>query len=363
MNAAAAFDIQNLRTLGRFREETARRANVVPLFWSGSGLELSFTGEELHVILEAGFARYEPWVSVEVNGAALIRTPLHPGENDICLFRGLTAGPPKRVRLLKEVQPMPDDHAGYLWVSGLRWKGGIFLPLPEPAFRLEFIGDSLTSGEGLYGAREEADYAAAWFGARLAFPRLTADFLNADCRCISQSGWGIRSDWRNDPRHALPNWYSRVCGPAAGKINAALGSQEEHDFTSWKPDAVIVNLGTNDAGAMENPPCLGLDGVSFQQRNTPEGLALLEDAALDFLRQLRRRNPSAKLVWAYGMLDEALRRPLEQVVERFKKEGHDAWYLPLPEVRRETMGSRLHPGPGCHREAAETLAAFLKTIL
>lgn len=364
MNTAAVFSVPHLHPLGRFHPESAQRAGVLPLFWSGSGLELCFTGTELHVILEANFDRLEPWISVELNGAFLLRTPLNRGANEICLIRGLPAGTRKRVRLLKETQPMPDEPSSRLWISGLRWTGGEFLPLSEPAYRLEFVGDSLTSGEGLCGAREEADFASAWFSARAAFPQRTADLLGAECRTISQSGWGLRSDWRNDPRHALPDWYSRVCGPASGKICAALGAQEETAFDAWKPDAVIVNLGTNDAGAMENPPSTGPDGVPFQQRNHPEGLALLEDAAFAFLRRLRRHNPEAKLVWAYGMLGEApLQVPLVRAVERFREEDGSAWYLPLPQVRPDTMGSRLHPGPACHREAAETLADFLRTIL
>lgn len=258
---------------------------------------------------------------------------------------------------------MPDERTSYLWISKLCWSGGEFLPLPSPAYRLEFVGDSLSSGEGLCGARTETDFASAWFSARRAFPRLTADLLEADCRVVSQSGWGIRSDWRNDPRCALPDWYERVCGPAAGKVHAALGAQEPYDFASWPADAVVVNLGTNDAGAMENPPCPGPDGAPFQQQNTPEGLVLLENAALKFLRALRRRNPQALLVWAYGMLGETLRPSLERAVSRFQQEDGRAWYLPLPQVREETMGARLHPGPACHREAAETLAAFLQKRL
>lgn len=363
MNTAAVFSIPHLRPLGRFHPEAARRAGVLPLFWSGSGLELCFTGTELRVILEADFDRLEPWISVELNGAPLIRTPLNRGVNELCLFQGLTAGVPRHVRLLKETQPMPDECSGCLRVSGLRWAGGEFLPLPAPACRLEFVGDSLTSGEGLFGAREEADFAAAWFSARLAFPQRTADLLGAECRVVSQSGWGVRSDWRNDPRHALPDWYGRVCGPAAGTANAALGAQEEPDCSVWRPDAVIVNLGTNDAGAMENPPWTGPGGEAFRQRRDPEGLALLEAGALDFLRDLRRRNPGAKLVWAYGMLGTDLRAPLERAVERFREEDANVWYLPLPQVRPETMGARLHPGPACHQEAAEVLAAFLRTIL
>lgn len=260
---------------------------------------------------------------------------------------------------------MPEDLGAHLSISELRWNGGEFLPLSEPACRLEFVGDSLTSGEGVFGAREEADFAAAWFSAARAFPWRTAELLGAECRVISQSGWGIRSDWRNDPRHALPGCYAQVCGPGAGNANAALGAQKAHDFSLWQPDAILVNLGTNDAGAMEQPPWRGPDGEAFQQRLDAEGLALLEAAALDFLKDLRRHNAKAKLIWAYGMIEGPLGPCLEGAVARFCRETgeQNAWYLPLPAVTAETMGARLHPGPACHAEAAETIAEFLRKIL
>ena len=361
------FEIPNLHPLGRFHPASAQKEKVLPLFWSGSGMELCFTGTELHVILEADYAQSAPWIAVEVNGALLIRMPLNRGVNVVCVFQGLSAGVPKRVRLLKEVQPMPDDQEGRLWISGLCWDGGEFLPVSEPAYRLEFVGDSLTSGEGVYGAREEEDFASPWFSAARAFPWLTARMMEADCRIVSQSGWGIRSDWRNDPHHALPDWYARICGPAAGAINVSLGAQEANDFAAWQPDAVIVNLGTNDAGAMENAPWQGPDGETFQQCSTPEGLALLETAAVDFLKNLRWRNPGAKLVWAYGMIEGSVKLGpcLEEAVARFRKETGDEniWYLPLPAVTEETIGARLHPGPACHEAAARTIADFLQRIL
>ena len=359
------FEIPRLRFLGRFHSEAARRAGVLPLFWSGSGVELCFSGTELHVILEADFSEMPPWVAVEVNGALLLRMPLNRGVNDLCVFQGLTAGAPKRVRLLKETQPMPEDRGSRLWISELRWAGGEFLPLPSPACRLEFVGDSLTSGEGLYGAQEEADFASPWFSAVKGFPQRTADRLGAEYRIVSQSGWGLRSDWRNDPRHALPDSYTQVCTAAAGEPSAALGAQKPWDFASWQPDAVIVNLGTNDAGAMENPPWQGPDGETFQQRRDAGGLALLEAAAVNFLKVLRQKNPGAKLIWAYGMLDTPLGPCLEEAAARFRRETGDenTWYLPLPAVTAETMGARLHPGPACPAAAAETSANFLEPIL
>lgn len=276
MQTAGIFDIPHLRPLGRINEEAAHRTGVLPLFWACSGLEVCFDGAELRIVLEADFGQLEPWIAVEVDGAALIRMPVNRGCSEVCVFRGAEAGRPRTVRLLKETQPLAED-----------------------------------------------------------------------------------------PRHNLPGQYERICGVAAGTDAQALGSQMGSDFAAWKPDAVIVNLGTNDANALSSPAWTGPGGEQFRQLDTPEGLGRIEDAAVAFLRQLRRCNPDAALVWAYGMCGDRLRPQLEGAVERFRRESgcQRTYYLPLPAASEETMGSRQHPGPRCHAAAAEAAAGLLKSIL
>lgn len=359
MNEAAIMDIPQLRILGRYDPDSARAIGAIPLFWAGSGLDLCFTGSELRLCLEADFTAYEPWIAMELNGSPILRMPLAQGARELCLFRGMTPGVPKRVRIFKETQPMADDPAHRLWLRGLSWKEGEFLPLPEPACRLEFIGDSLTSGEGVVGAIQEEDWIPPLFSASQTWARKCADLMGADFRLISQSGWGIRSGWDNDPRHTLPGIYDQVCAAASGPENRRAGARLPCRFEAWQPDAILINLGTNDAGAMGNPPFQGEDGQLFRQTADPQGLELLTEAAVNFLAKLRRFNPSAKLIWTYGMVDGPLRPQLEEAVRRFD----DAWYLPLSPATERTMGSRRHPGPLCHQSAAETAAEFLKMIL
>ena len=365
METASIFKLPHFRPMGRYHPFSAHQTGVLPLLWAGSGLELCFTGSELRMVFEAGFAGMEPWLAVELNGAPIIRMPLNRGTQEVCLFRGMTPGTPKRVRVFKETQPMAEDHAHRLWVRDVIWEGGGFLPVPEPACRLEFVGDSLTSGEGVVGAVQETDWVPSLFSASRTWAKRAADLLNADFRLISQSGWGVRSSWDNNPDCALPSIYDRVCGPAHGEENERTGTQAANDFPAWRPDAVVVNLGTNDAGAMSNPPWHGPDGRTFRQTGDAAGLALFADAAVDFLKTLRRHNPAAKLVWVYGMLEGPLDSTLAEAVLRFRREtgDRDAYHLRLPAATNETMGSRQHPGPLCHQAAAEVTAEFLKSVL
>ena len=205
MKTAAIFDLPYVRPLGRHCPAAARSAGALPLLWAGSGLELYFTGSELRLLAEADFSAMEPWIAVELNGAPLLRMPLNRGVQEISLLRGMTPGTLKRVRVFKETQPMADDPDHRLWVRELAWEDGEFLPVPAPACRLEFVGDSLTSGEGLVGAREETDWVPALFSASRTWAKRTADLLKADFRLISQSGWGVRSSWDNHPACTLPS--------------------------------------------------------------------------------------------------------------------------------------------------------------
>lgn len=300
-----------------------------PLYWAGSCFEFTFTGTQLHLSFEAGFTQMEPWISAELNGAPLLRAPLDRGITQFCLFRGMSPGVAKHVRVFKETQPIAGDPRHRLAVQQVSGTGGTFLPAPDRPLFLEFIGDSLTSGEGIAGAREETDWISPLFSASQSWARQTADRMGADFRAVSQSGWGVCSGWDGDASHAIPPWYGKI-----------------RPLRDREPDVIVINLGTNDANAIQS----GLG---------PAGLDGFEDGALAFLRQLRAEHPAARLVWAYGMLGDPLRPPLERAVRRFG----DAWYLPLPHVTPETMGARQHPGPLCHRAAAEATANFLKSIL
>nr|WP_229523208.1 hypothetical protein [Paenibacillus farraposensis] len=85
------------------------------------------------------------------------------------------------------------------------------------------------------------------------YTAITATALNADYRVLSQSGWGVLTSWGNNPHGNIPAYYEQVGGMLTGKRDEALGALSDHDFTSWRPDVVVVNLGTNDGGAFYSP--------------------------------------------------------------------------------------------------------------
>ncbi len=204
------------------------------------------------------------------------------------------------------------------------------------------------------------------------YARMVSDALNAEYRIISQGGWGVLCGWDNDPRHNIPSHYEKICSFAKGKMNEKLGAGKPYDFESWKPDAVIVNLGTNDASAFNQPEWTDpVTGQVFFQRREADGTYNQEDlgrfkqAVRNFLHMLRKNNPGSHILWCYGMLGYDLTFAITDAMNSYQKETGDSnlAFLQLPNTTDETVGSHAHPGKKSHARAAKVIIEYLQSVL
>ena len=367
MKSFGVNEISNLRVLGR----TTACREPLTLFWTGSGVECNVKASELWVEIEADYDSYEPWMSVVINGAYISRQMLEKGKKWICLFRNMNPEVIKNVKVLKETPAMPLDTAHCVQIHGFK-TDGTFEALEDKAYKIEFIGDSITSGEGSIGAMQEQDWISMWFSTSNNYAVMTANALNADYHIISQSGWGVLSGWDNNPYSALPLYYDKVCGLLNGEKNKALGANETYDFASWQPDVIVINLGTNDSGAFNSPEWKDeVTGKIYKNHLNEDGtyneedLNAIKEAMIDFLMKLRSYNPKAQLVWAYGMLDIPMETTICSAIEVYqaKTDDQSVSYLRLPNTTNETIGARWHPGVKAHEEAAKVLKEYLNKLL
>jgi len=359
----ALTDIEHLKVHGR----TTGDLSPLALFWTGSAIELNAQGSELWIEVEVGYDIYEPWISIVVNGAPVARQMLTAGRYWVPVFRGMNGNTAKNVRVVKDVQAMSADPGCSLLIHAVKFDGQL-LPIEAKPYRFEFIGDSITSGEGAIGATTEADWIPMWFSAIHNYSAMTAAACNADYRVISQSGWGVLTSWDNNPNANIPQYYEQVCGVLSGEKNEALGAKRPHNFDAWQPDVVVVNLGTNDGGAFQSPEWRDpATGELHKQRLNEDGtyndedLQAFEHAAEQFLAKLRRCNKKAHIVWAYGMLGTPMMPAIRRAVEAYKTQSGDTKVsiCELPAMREETIGARNHPGTPAHAEAAKALTAHI----
>ncbi len=356
-------DIPEIKVHGR---TTACRAPLT-LFWTASGFECNVTGSEFWVELEVTYEVYEPWFSYTINGDWIGRQMLQKGRYWVPLFRGMSPDSVKNVHFFKDLQAMSDDGNSYIHIHAFRYDGE-FCPVVDKKLKIEFIGDSITSGEGLIGAREESDWIPMFFSAVKSYTYQTAQILDAEYRVFSQSGWGVHNTWDNNTRGAIPKYYKEICSLMPGPENERLGGNQPHDFASWQPDFVVVNLGTNDAASFDQPEWVDAQtGECYKMRRNADGSYNIEDiktfqqSVKDFLALIRKCNPKAYIIWCYGMIGIPFQLYLCEAVSFYAHETNDRFisYLQLPDMTRESVGSREHPGFLCHQQAAQVLAQYI----
>lgn len=360
-------EIEYMKVHGR----TSGQLSPLTLFWTGSAVELNAKGSELWIEVEAGYDVYEPWIGIVINSAPVSRLMVTKGRHWICVFRGMNQDWVKNVCIVKEVQAMSGDPGCFLQIHSVKFDG-LFLPIEEKPYKIEFVGDSITSGEGIIGAQGEEDWIPMWFSATSNYTALTANALNAEYRVLSQSGWGVFTSWDNNPHCNMADKYEKVCGVLNGERNKALGALQENDFASWQPDVIVVNLGTNDAAAFDQPQWKDeVTGETHKQRRNEDGsfheedLKAFEMAIVNFLIKLRRYNKKAQIVWAYGMIGIPMMPSIYRAVEVYYEKTGDkkVSVFQLPNTTEATMGSRFHPGTLSHQKAATELTEYLREFL
>lgn len=360
-------NLPQIKILGRI----AHRTQPQPLFWTASGLEFDFTGSELWLDMIAEYETINPWLCIEVNGFWIARIPLEKGMQKINILRNFSCGPVKHIRIFKDTQAMYDDFKHLICVEGFQWTDGVFLPPPPTLHRIEFIGDSITSGEGLLGSTSECDWSSAFFSTMNCYTRLTADIFTAEFRTISQSGWGILHGWDNNPFHNIPSIYTTVCASARGEAAKALGSFHPYDFSSWKSDIVVINLGTNDHTAFSTPewvdPSSGKKYKFAYAQNGDYSIAdktSLKSSIIRFLNNVRKYNPTSEIIWCYGMLKGDMAPLIMQSINSYQSQSNDekVHFLPLEPATSSTIGSLGHPGAKCHQKAAQTLSSYISSL-
>ena len=228
---------------------------------------------------------------------------------------------------------------GDIFLKKLKFNGRLSV-LP-PQTRIEFVGDSITAGFGIYPPSKDYPMGDPYQqDATGSYAFLTSQKLNLDCSLLAISGYGLISGWGND--HTMPKLY-----PFTDWFKDATASGLYH----FKPaaDVVCVNLGTNDWNTRSTEHTIKESSSNFYM------------GVVNFTNLIRQYNPQAKIVWLYGMMIEV--NPFEYQIEAAVRQlGGDAanvYSLRLPSGRNGLLG---HPDETEQRAAADKLAEFLQEI-
>lgn len=168
------------------------------------------------------------------NGTVVSNVTVNPGSATYTLLAGLTPSETYSFTVWYITDPIalswPDLPPLFISVSWFAIDSGTFGPSPAPRTRrLQIIGDSITAGNQIDKATCEPDHHGT-YGAKL------CERFEASCQTLAISGKGIYENCC-DANETMTELYKRViAGSPTPLFNDA-------DF---QPDAVLLNLGTND---------------------------------------------------------------------------------------------------------------------
>ena len=238
---------------------------------SASGFEVRFRGTELRAevqTISGGGSYPNGMFSVFVDGetdsnAKILKTERSVGgvSDEVTIAEGLTDGE-HVVKVLKRTPSNRDR----LIVSQISTDGEI-LPAPaKPSLNIEFYGDSITCGEGVLRSykdengniKDSALYTQKTQNVFQSYAGECAKDLGAAFRVFGRGGIALKyTDFTNE-RYTVANNY----GSMAVDLAAA---EYPYDYNSYRPDAVVIYLGTNDYFRSQKGTAKDDNGVAYSK--------------------------------------------------------------------------------------------------
>ncbi len=202
--------------------------------WSGSGLVVRFRGTAIRVTLDDP-AHY---FTVVVDGQVGPRLATSSGEQHYTLAEGL----PDSEHVV-ELYRRTEGSYGSTHFLSVDIDGELLAP-PPVRRRIEVLGDSITCGYGDEGPDQYCNFSADTENHYLTYEAIAAREVGAELSTIAWSGKGVVYNYGTDTNQPLPEIHRRALPTQASSV---------WDFSTWQPDAVLINLGTNDFSTDGDP--------------------------------------------------------------------------------------------------------------
>ncbi|MEZ4231632.1 MAG: SGNH/GDSL hydrolase family protein [Polyangiaceae bacterium] len=300
--------------------------------WSGSGLVVRFRGTAVRVTLDDP-AHY---FTVVVDGQVGARLATSTGEQQYTLAEGL----PDSEHVV-ELYRRTEGSYGSTHFLGVDIDGELLAP-PPVTRRIEVLGDSITCGYGNEGADQYCNFSADTENHYLTYEAIAARELGAELSTIAWSGKGVVYNYGTDTNQPLPEIHRRAL-PTQGSSS--------WDFTSWQPDVVLINLGTND---------FSTDGDPSESLFVGEYVGLLETLRGDYPSALILCTVAPKL---FGNDQAQAETYIASAVAQRNGAGDSLVKQVDVSTTSTGFGCDWHPSLATHRAMSERLVTLLKDEL
>jgi hypothetical protein len=305
-----------------------------PRFWSpGVYIKAKFKGTSCEVLLndEVKDGNTHNYIEVVIDNNPPYRVQTTGKSNVLKVAENLAEGE-HTITICKDTE----SGIGYVEFVGIKCEA--LLPLPaKPTRRIEYIGDSITTGTGIDVAASPCN-TGAWYdqhNAYMSYGAITSRALNAQWQLTAVAGIGMTYSCC-DMHIVMPEVFDKML---------LRDKKFKWDFSRYQPDVVTICLGQNDGVR---------DSVTFC------------GAYVDFIKTVRKAYPKADIVclsspMANDQLSPVLKRYLTGIVAKVNDDGDR-------KVSQYFYSKRFHNGCGGHpdmdeqRQIAIELTTYIKGL-
>jgi lysophospholipase L1-like esterase len=329
-----------VRYIGRIDDRDPQK----PRFsYPGTAIQFKFKGQVCQVLLrnESADRGMKNYYQVIVDGQA--KQILAVGNGDAAQTLSMEADGLHVVTIFKRTE----SFVGTGIFEGIMLEEGAeLLPLDKPlARKMEFIGNSITCGYGNEGSSPECKFSPDTENGYMSYAAITARNLHAEYWAVAYSGKGIVQNYdRSDPL-TLPKFYDRIFPEVP---------ERKWDFKRMTPDAVVINLGTNDFayGVLDS--------------------AIFVNTYAQFVKTIRSHYPNAALFCIEGNMTNdqwpqgtktltVIKQYINAAVENQRRAGDGKiWSFYPSTMRLGEIGCDWHPNVKSHQRMADELTVFIK---
>lgn len=324
--------------------------------FSGAGAEFIYTGKKLDITIvgdgasTAGNADNYARVAIYVDGERVIDDMIDEKEKTYTAFES-DSEKSVDVQIIK----LSECAMSTIGIKPIKLgEGEKIEPAKAKDLKIEFIGDSITCGYGVDDPDKEHHFKTSTEDVTKAYAYKTAQALDADYSMVSISGYGIISGYTDSgkkPEQTIPQYYDKL-GFSYNKFADSLEvAGLEWNFDNYKPDIVVINLGTNDMSYAKNE----LTQAEF------------EEGYIEFLKQVRSHNPDSYIFCTYGVMGNTLIRNIKNVCDKYSEETGDNkvtfFTLPMQDENENGIVADWHPSEATHEICAQRAVKTIKETL
>jgi len=317
------------------------RKDSVSFDWPGVAILCRFTGSSVGIIINGGKENY---FNLFIDDELI--SVFHAPRDTTMVFKNLNRKGSHALRITKRTEA---DMGRTHFLGILLDDGGEMKPvLTIEERRIEFIGNSITCGYGTEGSNRDERFRPDTENNYKSYAAILARAFSAEAHFIAHSGLGVVRNYGDekpvsDPGQTLP-----------GRYNRTLDNDAHHtwNFSSWKADCVIINLGTNDFSTPPHP-----DKHTFQ-----EGYK-------DLIMRVRKAYGHIPVFCVVGpMTNEPCFSYVKELTLYFRnvKKDDQLFFVGLPDHllnQEDDLGSDWHPSYKGQLKIAAQLLNPIATVL